>query len=204
MTYALRLPLSLLVLGLLSACASTELTDTWKDPGYSGPAFKKILVLGFATDQLNRKVFEDTFAAALKASGVEAVPSYTLIDAAGKVDEAELRSAVAESGSDAVLITRLVNIDKRTQYSPGQYTVTPAMGYHGSFYGYYGAAWAQSAPPAYYEYQVVTLETNLWDVETEQPVWSGATETFDPQTVRKETEGYSKVVIGALKEQGLI
>jgi hypothetical protein len=35
-------------------------------------------------------------------------------------------------------------------------------------------------------------------------VWSGTTETFSPQDVKKETRGFAKVIIDALRKQGVL
>ena len=199
-----RLLLPLVLVALLAGCAATKLKDSWKNPKYSGPAFKKILVLGVSSEAVTRRSFEDTFAGALQDSGVSAIPSYTLISRNGRIEEDKLRTAVAETGADGVLITRVVNIDQKSQTSPGYVTLVPGGGYYGGFYGYYGAAWGHYTPPATYTYKVLTLETNLWEVKSEDLAWSGFTEITDPSTVRRETESFSKVVIDALKSQGLI
>jgi hypothetical protein len=191
------------LVALTAGCASTKFTSTWMEPDYTGGAFKKIVVMGVSRDETKRRVFEDVFAARLKAAGVDAIPSYTLIPENGKVEKDRLVPVVRQAGADGVLITRLVNIDQKTQYSPGYATTVPAMGFYGNFYGYYSSAWAYS-PPVAYQYEVVTVETNLWQVKGERLVWSGTTQTFAPENFRKEVDGFADLLAGALKEKGLI
>jgi hypothetical protein len=188
----------------VAGCASTRVTNAWRDPGYAGPAFTRLLVLGVGHEGGIRRTFEEEFSRKLAAAGVHAVPGYQLIARDGKVPDDELRSAVVKAGVDGVLITRLVRVDVRTRYVPGHVMVMPAYGYHDSFYGYYGASWAYVWPPTVEQYEVVTLETNLWDARSERLVWSAMTESFAPTDIRRATGEFAGVVIGALREQSLI
>ena len=204
---SIRFPSAVLLLAaaaLLSGCASTRLTNAWKDPAFQGPAFTKVMVMGVSNEAGTRRTFEDVFSASLKAAGVIAVPSYTLIPEDGEVGRERLKEAVRQAGAQGVLVTRIVRVDRRTQFSPGYVTAVPAVGFYRDFYGFYSSAWTFHTPPQVQQFDVVTLETNLWDMHTGTLVWSGTTETFAPGDVRTESEGFARVVIGALKERGLI
>lgn len=71
------------------------------------------MVVGISNQAGVRRTFEDTFAEILKANGVEAVPSHTVVPDDGQMAEDKLRSAVQQSGAGAVLITRMV--EKQTE-----------------------------------------------------------------------------------------
>jgi hypothetical protein len=186
---------------ILGACASTSLVNQWKSPEFSGPPVRKVLVVGVTQQPSVRRVFEDEFASQLRAAGVEAVPSYTIIAEDGQAEQALLEKAVQEQGADGVLVTRLVKSEQKTQVTPGYYHPAPMMG----FYGWYSAAWVgYYEPPMVYQYDVVTSETSLYSPPQSRLVWSGMTETFSPRDVRKETQGFAKVIIGALRKQGIV
>ena len=188
---------------LLAACsAQTQLTNTWRDTEFRGMPFKRVLVIGFGEDGANRRVFEDEFSKSLQAAGVSAIPSYTLGSGVSETDIEKVKAMVARSGADGVLTTRLVGIDKRVNVYPGQVMVMPAVGYRRGFYNYYSSAMVM--PPSTYNYEVVTLETNLWQVVGEHLVWSGTTETFAPEDARKSSAEFAKVIVGALRGQGLL
>jgi hypothetical protein len=192
-------PLLLLAV-LLGACASTSLVNQWKSPDYSGGPVRKVMVVGVAKQPSVRRVFEDEFAAKLKAAGVEAIPSYTQIGEDAQADPAVIESIVAKLGADGVLITRLVKQEKQTQVSGYYGPVTPT-----GFHGWYSSAWmGYYEPPTVYQYDVVTLETSLYNVPQSKLVWSGTTETFSPADVKKETAGFADIIIGALRKQGVI
>ena len=103
---------------LCAGCASTTLQSTWMDPGFTGGPFKKFFVVGLsARDVTTRRVFEDILVAKLQAAGVQAVPAWQNFRDEGQGNEAAMEAAVAQSGADALIMTRLLGIDTRTNVS---------------------------------------------------------------------------------------
>ena len=185
---------------LLGACASTSLVNQWKSPEFTGPPLRKVLVVGVTKQPSVRRVFEDEFSAALRAAGVQAVQSYTVIHQDGQAEQSVLEQAVAKVGADAVMVTRLVRTEQQTQVVPAYY---PAVGM--GFYGWYSSAWVgYYDPPMVYSYEVVTVDTSLYSPPQSKLLWSGITETFAPTDVKKSTADYAKVIIGALRKDGLL
>ena len=136
------------------------------------------MVVGVSSQPGTRRIFEDEFSAALKAAGVTAVPSYTVIPQDGQVEQSVLEQAVRDLGADGVLITRLVSREQKTQVTPGFYEPVPTMG----MYGWYSSAWmGYYEPPTVYQYDVVTADTSVYSVNAGKLLWSGTTETFVPQ-----------------------
>src|SRR5262245_8309102 len=82
-----------------AGCASTELVGQWKSPEFQGPPLRKVMVVGVTTQPGTRRIFEDEFSAALKAAGVDAVPSYTVIPQDGQANQAVLEQAVKSLGA---------------------------------------------------------------------------------------------------------
>jgi hypothetical protein len=196
-----RPALAALLMLLVAACASTKLINSWRDSRYNGPPLTKILVIGVTKQSGIRRTFEDVFTQHLAANGVTAIPSYTLIPEDGEVSRERLGEALEQSGADAVLITRLVKVDRQMQYYPGTYIGPPYLG----FYGFYSSAWMGFYdPPQAYTYDVVTSETTLFQAKGNRLLWSGTSETFSPQDVRKDTEQFAAMITKALAQQGLI
>lgn len=189
---------------LSGGCASTTITNVWRDPSYTGAPFKNVLVMGVSDETGARRIFEDEFSAKLKSVGVVAIPSYTFIPQDGPADRATLDAAIAKAGAQGVLVTRLLKVDRRTQYSPGYVRAVPAVGHYRDFHGYYSSMWVHYSPPQRYEFEIVVLETNLWQAEKGELVWSGMTESFAPSDVRRATREFADVIIKALREQKLI
>jgi hypothetical protein len=193
------------LLALASACASTSLTGAWRNPAYTGGAFHKLLVVGATESPTDRRVFEDTFAAALRGAGVEAIASHTLIPQEGKIDETTLKSAVREHGLDGVIMTRLVRIDTQTVVTPSYVSTLPSVRYRDSLYGYYATAWPPyGMPPEAREYKSAVLETTLWNAADSKLVWTGTTSTFAPSSVQSASADFAKVMIDELKTRDLL
>lgn len=192
----------LLLAAFVTGCASTKLTNSWRNPDYDGPV-TGMVVLGVSKQASVRRVFEDEFAAQLRSQGIRAIPSHTLIPEDGPVEEERLRAAVESAGTDAVIITRLVKIESKISVTPAY--PGPAYGFSPYYYGYYSGAWVgYYEPPIVREYDVVTAETTVFANGRAEPVWSGTTETFAPGELKKETAGFAKVVMDALAAEGLI
>lgn len=186
----------LLVLLLLAGCASTSITDTWRDPAYQGAQFKRVMVLGVFKQPTARRTFEDIFSAKLRATGIDAIPSYQMLGLEAPPAEIALGEVTSRTGADGLLMVHLVRIDRQVRVTP---SYAPAM--YSGYYGYY-SAWA--AYPDVYTYDIVSAEINVFDVKSKRLVWGGMTETFNPQSVSRESAGFADVVIAALAKDGLV
>jgi hypothetical protein len=174
------LALTLLV-GVASACSTTSLQDSWKDPQFTTGPLRNVLVLGIARNQATRRVFEDSFAQSLKARGTPATPSYPLLPEVGVIPRDRIQQAMAQSGSDSVLVTRVLRVQRTVLVTAGR----GAPDYvRDDFQGWYAQTWT-SEPPPIEQYDVLTLESTLWDMRRGQVVWKGTSET----TARGDTAG---------------
>ncbi len=190
--------LVILLAALAGGCASTSLTNQWKNPDYADGPMRRMMVVGVSQHPSVRRSFEDEFAAKLNAAGVDAIPSYYLIREEGEVDQAVLESAVQKAGADGVLIARLVKREQRAQAIHGSYSPV-------GVYGGYHTAWMSAYElPTVHQYDVVVIETSLYSAQQSKLVWSGTTETLAPTDVRKETARYADAIIEALRKQGVI
>lgn len=188
---------------ITTACAQTSVKNTWKAPDDSGPALRKIMVVGITSRADVRRTFEDAFVAELKAAGVDAVPSYASEPELGAESKEKLRTAVKANGVDGVLVTRLVRRDQQTQVI--QSTPTP-VGFAGmGLYGGYPRMWGGYYDPGtVMTTEVVTAEVNVFRVANEKLAWAGTTETFAPTDIAKSTKDFAKVVITALSKDKLL
>ena len=106
---------------------STRLVASWKNPEYSGPAFHRILVLGMSAKPGVRADFEDALSKLVARDGVEAIPGNTILlrPEGTKPDLNYLKTQVKEFKIDAVIVSRLIKVDKNVTYIPGQSYVMP-------------------------------------------------------------------------------
>lgn len=183
---------------VLTACSTPQLTSVWRSPDFSGPVPKQILVIGISKSDSHRRIFEDSFARSLRDAGIAAATSYALLPESGPLSRADIRDAVTRTGSDAILVTRLLRVDQRISVSPGYM----GPGY-GGFYGWYGAAWA-SMPPQVDQYDVLVIESTLWDFKQEKVIWSGTSETIAEQDVGGLTTKLARVLIERMRKDGVL
>ncbi len=183
---------------IVSACASTTLDMTWRDPTYEGRPFATILVVGSADSSDNRRIFEDILVSELKGRGVEAVASHTLIPGVGDVTRDKVVEAVKTSGADSVLSTRLVGIETKAAQVP---VPSPGAGSM-DLYRYYAPMEPQTTVRQ--DYQVANLESNLFDAGTGKMVWWGRSQTFPTTNIGRMSRELGQNVIKALKSAKLL
>ena len=199
---ALGVSHAVLVFTLLASCASTSLVSSERNPAYSGPALKRLMVVGATADPRTRKAFEDEFVAKLAAAGVAAVPSYPLLPESGTTDPAELRKAAEGAGVDGVLAARLVRVEENEAALQAQ-----AFNFADrsvAFYGYYSAGAGPFDPTVAGESNTLTIRFDLYSVAATQLAWSGNAATFPSTDVTQVAAGLAYTLIPALKKDKLI
>ena len=119
----------------------------------------------------------------------------------------ELVKKVKASGCDAVFIVALLNKDESVRYTPSTsaYTVTPFYTYTGSYYGYYSNWYSTAYTPSYYSQEKsYFMETNLYDVATEEIMWSAQSEVFNPSTLPNFSRSYIQTLMKQLEKENLL
>lgn len=190
---------------LLSSCASTKITQSWVEPD-NKKIYKDLLIIGVGESEQNRRAYESYFVEELKRIGIEAVASYKLIKSNQKIERATVAKAITGLGIDGVLITHLLAVDEETIYRPSMdYMPMYGSGYYGGLYSYYPHVNTYVHRPGYYtKHETFTIETNLYDVESEELVWSAQSRTFSPDSVDKVIKDLTKLLIKDLSDKNLI
>ena len=187
---------------LMTACAGTKLTHTWVDESRRGQPVSDILVIGvtYKEREAVRRSFEERFAARLRAVGVDAISSGDAISIPTdlKLEKEDILKAVKKYNNDAVLVTHVAGKEDREAYTP------PARNY-GGYYGYYGRIYGHTHSPGYTRtHKLVRLATNLYDVETEKLIWSGKSETLDPDSTQQAIDAVINLLIEDMQKNGLL
>ena len=197
----------LVVMAVLAgiACATrTKLSNVWRSESYPSGKMHRILVIGVAANEANRRSFEDAFVAALAAQNVDAVPSYQLLPGSERLSRASIEDAIRGRGFQGVLVTRLIAVDSEETYVPPTTYVRPGY-YGGGMYGYYGTSWDIVHQPGYTVTKTtVRLETHLYDAPTAELVWAAHSETFDPSSTQDVIDSVTKKLSSRLAEDGML
>ncbi|MBW1859591.1 MAG: hypothetical protein JRI70_05800 [Deltaproteobacteria bacterium] len=192
---------------LLNACASTKLTEVWVDEASKNKPVSDVLIIGVTEEEGVRRSFETKFVKAFQAEGAEAVSSANVIKIDGnrKLEKDEILKAVYKYDNDSVLITTLVSVDSKQEYRPPR-MYGGGYGGYGGFYDHYGYGYGYTHYDPGYSVTNTSfrLDTNLYDVKTEKVLWYGVSQTMNPKSDTKLIDDVIKVVMNALKKNGLV
>ena len=187
--------------GLLNACASTKLSQTWVDKSFKGKTVSNVLVIGIADEESKRRLFESTFVQQLKAVGVAAVSSADVIPipANKKLEKETILQAINKFNNDAVLITYVASIDSSTSYQPA------VMGRGVGYYGHYRYSYGHIIRPSRVtSHTKICLKTNLYDAESEKLIWFGQSQSRTPDYVSKLFDDVIEVVVKDMQKNKLL
>ncbi|RKZ66864.1 MAG: hypothetical protein DRQ44_06275 [Gammaproteobacteria bacterium] len=202
---------------LLSSCANTKISQSWVEPNHT-KSYNDLLIIGIGESEQSRRAYESYFITELEEIKIEAVASYTLIKSDEKMDRDTVLKAIDGLEIDAVLVTHMVAVDEETVYRPGGYGYgyggVGYGGYGGGYYGgghygglynYYPHVNSYVHNPGYYTtHETYTLESNLYDVASEELIWSARTRTFSPESVDEVIVDLTKLLIKDLEDKNLI
>ena len=195
---------------LLASCASTQMTSVWRDSQYTGGPLKKIAIIVVNKDDLIRRMVEDETARSLAGGTTQVVPSYTVLEKLEK-DHNAIRNTLLAHGFDGALVGRLAAIVKDETYRPpATYAAFggPYLGagpYFGTFGGYYGYAYTTAYDPGYTRVDTrVVVETILYKLPESKPIWTGTTESMNPNSREDLVEKIGRLVGKELRSEKLI
>lgn len=192
----------------IAPAKSSKLVMSWANPNHPGKKFHRVLALGMSDKTAVRADFEDAMSEQLAATGVEAIPGNTILlrPEGAQIDLNYIKGQIRENKIEAVVVSRLLKVEKSVTYVPGSPYVVPYP-YYNSFYGYYGAVYPVVYTPGYLkEEKKVRIETNLYVVSSQEGelVWTGVTDTFNPSNVHKAINGLVKLVVKQMQSEGVL
>jgi hypothetical protein len=190
--------LAIAALATLAACTTSQMVGQKANPDYVGKPLKSVMVVAVTADDIARRTYEDRVVALLAKRGIKGIPGYSAVGKRGKVEEAELREAIARSGAEGVMITRVIRVDRsKTEVSGAEVAVGHGWG---GFYGYYSGVWTTvSLPP-----QTVTgpqwtvSETRLFDARNGALAWTGIVDTRESDDFSAALTQYIQVIFDAM------
>lgn len=217
-THPTRLLACCLLLVAAGGCKSstaTQISQSFRNPGFEDTVFEKLLVMSVGKDQEQRIAFEDAFAAAIVRQRGVAEASWTLLPESTLLSEEEIYGAVKGGDFDGILVTRLLSVEQNRSYTPPRryhrprttfYAAGPAWGMgFGGYYGFYATTFTEVHKPGYFETsKTFRLETNLYSAATNDLVWTAQSETIDPKSVDDLLGSMTSTVAERLRSEGFI
>lgn len=184
------------------------------NPTYDRSGLTNVLVFALHKDATKRRIWEDSFCAAVSRYGVKATPSYTAF-ADVPTDTNTVREYVHKTGFDGVFVTRKLSVQEIQTYVPPSTTVTSMGGYYGyhgaypywgGYYGAYSPAVSSVTTPGYVETdRVITSETAVWkSVDKGLLIWSGIAETTNPSSPAQFSQELATTLLPEMVKAGII
>ena len=185
------------------ACSGgkTRLIQSHLDDAHADKSIADVLVIAIIQNREVREIFEKYFVQRLKTAGVEAISSVKEIPVkeGEELEEEALIRVIDKYGNKTVAITHLVGMDQSEVFSRGR------PQYYFNYYGFYNYALSYVYWPIIYGERVqLSLETRLYDVETESLIWAGESQTSDPETTGQAIGQIVDVVMTELEKNGLL
>ncbi len=212
--------LSILITGIiLAACSPTSsLQYSGKVGDYPPKKYSNIGVLAVLKSNDARINVEMAVTDMLRAKGYTANYTWDVWPFANNLElmkqheiEGEkiremLRERVDSQKMDALLIITLFDAVKEERYVPGSgvsvgVAVNPGLYpvYAYPYYSYYGYAFNTISDPGYYvETSTYFTESNLYDIETEQLIWTGQISTKLESSLENEAQKFSEVLANGM------
>ena len=204
---------------LLTACSSTTVNRSWKSPDFTA-RINKPYIIGISKDDIKRRVFEDRFREALSKYGVQGIASYKDLSASRETDKTVIAQKAAANGADSVLMVRVINERTEQVIEPGKATTTVSGPIYSSdykrrrdytpedHYHDYGNYYARSyetiyEPPTVSNFQVDTMEANLYDAKTAKMIWSAQLELVADAPVDSLLQDFLDTAIKDMRSKGL-
>ena len=202
-----------LFLLLLQACTPyKESTGVWVNKEkIQGKSYSNIFIIVMTANLEARALLENNLASLATEKGYKTVKSMDVMppglkDAAMPSKE-DIVKKVKESNCDAVFVASLLKKEEDVRYTPGTtaYSVRPYYTWSGNYFGYYSHWYPTLYNDGYYTKEKnYFMQSNLYDVASEEIMWSVQSTVFDPSSLNKFSKAYTSQLIKQLKEEGLL
>ncbi len=188
---------------LFLSCSSTKITRSWREPNkeVSIDKLNKVLVIALLKDETGRREAEDKMIRYLKGKGVV---SYNYLDSKmSSTNEDAIREKIKVDGFDGAITMRLLSVEKEKEFIPGMVTPNTINNNHFSNY-FLGILPYYSNMGGYLTTDTYMVETNVFSIKEDKIIWTGLTETSDPEGVDKMVKEITKVVYKKMRSEGFI
>ena len=200
----------LLILSLVSCGPSQRITSSWINPeARSKGPYESIFIIVLSPSKESSFSVEDRMAAIVASRGQKYVVSSAVFPPNLTISEnfsrEQMAEAIKRTGCDAVFVIALLDVKTVETYQPGRAYYPISYGMYGSYYGYYNHYYPLVYSPGYYSTDnTYYIETNFYDVESDQLLWSIQSEAYNPSSLDSWFDTYSKDLLEELEREGLL
>ncbi len=139
----------------------------------------------------------------LKSRGTDAVASNTVFPPGPRPTKEEVMAKVKEAGADAILVVRFLRKEAGDTHTPLRRYGVP-VGFDTSWNDYTGMATDIGVRDVSYDYDVISMDTTLYDASTGNPIWSGLSETTYQGGAIRQIKPFSEKIMKELIHAKLV
>lgn len=209
----------MLALGLAGCTLTpTRIESSWYDPSFDGAPFERVAVLALFDTAAESRNFETLAVENLRNRGVDAIPGHEILAPDVRYSQEEMENELREADVEGVLIFRLIAMDERRVYQPPTEYVSampPGVVWADPFYWYYypqwnyywhwRSTWTVTRSPGYWqEYTYVTVESSLYDNETDRLVYTAKSGTVDGDSFDRFAQSVADEVVDRIADLGML
>jgi len=197
----------------VSACVYATVSGSWKSDSYRDFPLSSVLVLGAGQNDLARRIYESDMVEKLRNHGVLAQSAAALFPSEPPVEKDKIIALAAERGIQTILITRVTRKKKETEtrtYTSGNVYYAPhyypyrGYPYYPHWYDYYGGFYGDTISTYTYEYVLLNLETNLYDIARDELIWATSLEAIHETDLTSTIKSINKVTLLQLQKDGVV
>lgn len=178
---------------VVTACASTSITQSWKQEELQ-QSYKRPLIIGLSDSQQTRRIFENQLVAELKKANVTAIPSYTLISSKQSINRETVINTIQDTDIDCVLVTYLTSANTEVKYRDSPITAS----YSGNAENNMMSETLITNRGRFSDEEIITLKNDLYSVQSQSIVWSVQTETVAAKSIDEIIIDVSELLVAKL------
>src|SRR6476646_1385976 len=199
-----------MITAILAGCTTPkETTGVWvNEEKIKGKSFNKLFIVVMTVDPEARSTVENDLAAVATSRGHPVVKSIDVITTSLKDPKLptkdEVVAKVKETACDAVFVATLLKKEESVGYTAGTsaYSVAPYQTYYPGYYSYW---YPSVSTPSYYDHEkTYFMQSNLYDVASEEIMWSVKSKIFSPSSLKKFSQSYTSTLVQQLEKEKLI
>ena len=199
------LGLAVVVVLIIAACApQTEVLKLYEDRTGAAPGYKRLLVVDLSTEHNQQQQFEDEIARRLRRERIEAVPSYTRLDAGNGILQDDINRLSEEVGADGILITHIASVDTSVDLEKGRedFKSTCRRGDPVDYFLYDHKVLRE--PDSVKVAHTVIVITNLYDARSRDRIWTIQSTCFEKTSIAETLLDEAEAIVRQLRIDGLI
>jgi hypothetical protein len=190
---------------IVAGCASrTEVVKLYEDPARSAITYQRLLVVAISSDHSQQQQFESEVVRRLRDERVEAIPSYTKLDTSGGLPQDDIDGLARDVDADGILITHIASVDTRADVQQGREEIesTCRRGDPVDYFLYDHKIVRE--PDSVKLAHTVIVITNLYDVASNDRVWTIQSTCFKKTSLSEGLLDESKAIVRQLRIDELI